>query len=272
MGRPQDSRPMLLKYLHDSPLAGHLGSLKTFYKVAQNFWWPKMREEVFQYVRKCSLCQQAKPAQDTRVGYHVAEPSTKPLEKLFVDFVGPLTRTRRGNSAILVVLDSFSKFVTFYPVRRVTSQVVVDCLERNYFPAYGTPKIIVSDNARVFCSKQVKDLCWDLSSADDSVKSATSQSFWTQAYHNLKSAHNKVALRYNRDRKEHNFKVGDTVMYRKHLVSSKAQNISSKLLLRWSEPLVIARIVNSNNVLLANPSTGVIVRKAHVSQLKEYNM
>ena len=350
---PKILRPMLLKYLHDSPLAGHLGSLKTFYKVAQNFWWPKMREEVFLYVRKCSLCQQAKPAQDTRVGYHVAEPSTEPLEKLFVDFVGPLTRTRRGNSAILVVLDSFSKFVMFYPVRRVTSQVVVDCLERNYLPAYGTPKIIVSDNARVFCSKQVKDLCfrwginhvtttpyypqgslaervnrnlksalkifhhesqntwdedlpwlasafntalhestkttpdllflgreikspletrWDLSPADDSVKSGTGQSFWTQAYHHLKSARNKVALRYNRDRKEHNFKVGDTVMYRKHLVSSKAQNISSKLLLRWSEPLVIARIVNSNNVLLANPNTGVIVRKAHVSQLKEYNM
>jgi len=59
-------------------------------------------------------------------------------------------------------------------------------------------------------------------------------------------------------------------MYKKHLVSSKAQNISGKLLLRWSEPLVIAKIVNSNNVFLANPSTGVIVRKAHVTQLKAY--
>jgi len=59
-------------------------------------------------------------------------------------------------------------------------------------------------------------------------------------------------------------------MYKKNLVSSKVQNISGKLLLRWSEPLVTAKIVNTNNMLLANPVTGVIVRKAHVSQLKAY--
>jgi len=59
-------------------------------------------------------------------------------------------------------------------------------------------------------------------------------------------------------------------MYKKNLVSSKAQNISGKLLLRWSEPLVIAKIVNRNNMLLANPGTAIIVRKSHVSQLKAY--
>ena len=59
-------------------------------------------------------------------------------------------------------------------------------------------------------------------------------------------------------------------MYRKYLVGFKAQNISGKLLLSWSEPLVIAKIVNFNNVLMANPTTGVIVRKAHVSQIKTY--
>ena len=76
--------------------------------------------------------------------------------------------------------------------------------------------------------------------------------------------------RFNKDRRPHLFKVGDTVMYKKELVSSKAQNITGKLLLRWSEPLVIAKIVNSNNILLANSCAGVTVRKAHVSQLKAY--
>jgi len=59
-------------------------------------------------------------------------------------------------------------------------------------------------------------------------------------------------------------------MYKKQLVSSKPQNVTSKLMLRWSEPVVIARVVNDNNVLLANPNMGVIIRKAHVSQLKAY--
>lgn len=92
-------------------------------------------------MRTCAgdLCQRAKPAQDTHVGLHSATPSTQPMERMFVDFMGLLVRTRRGNIAILVIFDAFSKFVSFCPVRRISSQVVVDCLERAFFPAYGTP-------------------------------------------------------------------------------------------------------------------------------------
>ena len=97
-----------------------------------------------------------------------------------------------------------------------------------------------------------------------------SQSFWERTYQNLKSARKRVAQRLNKGRSPHQFRVGDTVMYRKHLVSSKSKNVTGKLLLRWSEQLVIAKFVNSNNVSLANPNTGVIVRRAHVSQLKPY--
>ena len=124
-----------------------------------NFWWPQMRADVFQHVRKCYIFQRGKPAPNTRVRLHAAEPSAKPLEKLSIYFVGPLTRTKRGNSAILV-LDSFSKFVSLFPVRRMASSVVIDCLEKGYFPAYGTPTNIFTDNARVFRLTEDKDLCF----------------------------------------------------------------------------------------------------------------
>jgi len=39
--------------------------------------------------------------------------------------------------------------------------------------------------------------------------------FWTRAYRNLRAARNRVAHRYNKGRKAHLFKVGDTVMYKK---------------------------------------------------------
>jgi len=125
----------------------------------------------------------------------------------------------------------------------------------------------------LFLGREIKtplETRWDLSPMDGNAKSVASQSFWEKAYQNLKSAHKRVAQRFNKGRSPHQFRVGDTVMYRKHLVSSKSKNVTGKLLLRWSEPLVIAKVVNSNNVSLANPNTGVIVRKAHVSQLKPY--
>ena len=56
---------------------------------------------------------------------------------------------------------------------------------------------------------------------------------WTQAYENLRKARSKVARRYDANRKPHQYRVGDTVVYRLHVVSSKAQNISAKLAMRW---------------------------------------
>jgi len=118
-----------------------------------------LRDDVFHYVRQCDLCQRAKPARDTKVGLHTATPASYPLERVFIDFMGPLIRTKRGNQAILV-MDSFSKFVAFYPVRNVTSAIVCDILRSRYFTAYWVPKSIVSDNAKVFRSKAFYDFCF----------------------------------------------------------------------------------------------------------------
>jgi len=107
-----------------------------------------------------------------------------------------------------------------------------------------------------------------LPSLEVDVKSGENQSLWTHACENLKADRHRIDRRFNERRSPHQFSVGDTVMSRRNLVSSKAQNITAKLSLRWSEPLVTSKIVKQNKVLLANPNTGVVVRKAHVSQLK----
>jgi hypothetical protein len=57
-------------------------------------------------------------------------------------------------------MDSFSKFVAFYPVRNITLAIVCDILESRYFTAFGMPKSIVSDNAKVFRSKAFYDFCF----------------------------------------------------------------------------------------------------------------
>jgi hypothetical protein len=64
---------------------------------------------------------QGKPTQDSRVGLHSSEVVTRPLKRIFIDFFGPTVRSRRGKMAILVVLDGFSKFVSMYPARKISS-------------------------------------------------------------------------------------------------------------------------------------------------------
>jgi hypothetical protein len=97
---PSTLKAMLLKYFHDSPLSGHLGAFKTLNRISSNFYWPNMRQEIFKYVRRCDLCQRAKPAQTIRVGLHSATPPSRPLERVFIDFMGPMVRTKKGNLAI----------------------------------------------------------------------------------------------------------------------------------------------------------------------------
>jgi hypothetical protein len=60
---PSSLRRMLLQYFHDGVLAGQMGAQNTLGKSVSNFWW---RKEVFDYARKCELCQRAKPAQNAR--------------------------------------------------------------------------------------------------------------------------------------------------------------------------------------------------------------
>ncbi|XP_023728022.1 uncharacterized protein K02A2.6-like [Cryptotermes secundus] len=119
-----------------------------------------MRRKVCAFVRRCQDCHRLKPFPYSNVGLHSREVVTCPLERVFIDFVVPTVRSREGNIAVLVVFDDFSKFVCIYPVRRISSEVVKNCLVEKLFPSFGVPQSIVSDNAAVFKSSRFYNLCF----------------------------------------------------------------------------------------------------------------
>ena len=109
---------------------------------------------------------------------------------------------------------------------------------------------------------------WDLGPVNSGQVDGGDRAFWTRAYENLKHGSRKVPSHYNLGRAPHQFKTGDLVRYRLTPVSSKAHGVTAKMMLKWSRPLAIVREVRPNVVLLANPDSGAIVRRAHVTQLK----
>ena len=60
---------------------------------------------------------------------------------------------------------------------------------------------------------------------------------------------------YNAAQKDNYFKVGDTVVYKLHMLCSKEKGISAKMMLTWSRPVTIASFLRPNVVQLANPNT-----------------
>ena len=54
---PHRYRQQILSLAHESSLAGHLGVTKTYHKIMQHFFWPKMRKSVANYIKTCHTCQ-----------------------------------------------------------------------------------------------------------------------------------------------------------------------------------------------------------------------
>jgi hypothetical protein len=84
-----------------------------------------------------------------------------------------------------------------------------------------------------------------------SVNEREREKFWGQAIRNLRIAWDRVTRRYNEARREPRFRIGDTVVYRRHVLSSREKGISQKFELRWSRPMVIVKYLAPNVVLLA---------------------
>ena len=59
---------------------------------------------------------------------------------------------RGGEAYVFVMLDTFSKFVKFYSVKRATSKVLSEKVTWDYMVNVGKPKVILSDHGPQFVS------------------------------------------------------------------------------------------------------------------------
>ena len=48
----------LLQFYHNHPLSGHFGIRRTYLKIKNQFWWPKMKQSITHHIQSCLPCQQ----------------------------------------------------------------------------------------------------------------------------------------------------------------------------------------------------------------------
>jgi hypothetical protein len=78
------------------------------------------------------------------------------MQKIFIDYVRKRPRSKTGNSAILVCVDAFSKFVSLVPVRETTTKATIKALQERIFAIFSVPEILVPDKAQCFASKEFR--------------------------------------------------------------------------------------------------------------------
>jgi len=84
---------------------------------------------------------------------------TEPFALVGADFVGPLPRTRRGNTMLLVFIDVFSKWVEIIPLKKATAAQLEFGFRERIISRFGAPRTLICDNGTQFTSRGFKTFC-----------------------------------------------------------------------------------------------------------------
>ena len=144
---------------HSGEFATHFGTYKTLKKLQSIYYWPGMQKQVKKHIKSCDMCKAHKIKTAPPHGLMVTPKSVStPMHTLSLDLIGPLPRSLGGFTYILSVIDIFTKFCWLFPLRQATSANITKHLENSIFLLYGTPAVIILDNASYFRSNTFKTL------------------------------------------------------------------------------------------------------------------
>lgn len=157
---PQSLRKMVMRSLHDDALTGsHLGTNRMQRLIGSRYYWPRMHQEVADYVRSCPTCQKhphQKPSHKDPEKFSLLP--TSPMEVIVVDVVGPFPVSKSGNKYALVLYDAFSSWPEAIPLTSLDSQDMVSLVFEQFLTRNMCPRFIVSDGARYFTAEHVREL------------------------------------------------------------------------------------------------------------------
>ena len=100
----------------------------------ERFYWPKMSDDVCQYIRTCDRCAWFKQKPEQEVMQTII--ASYPLELIHLDILmigGKKDKLRN----ILVITDHFTCYAQCYVTDNQTVETVADILVNQYFSHYG---------------------------------------------------------------------------------------------------------------------------------------
>ena len=130
--------------------------------ITQGYWWPNMKKEVQEYVRKCDQCQ--KFALNIHQPGGVLNPlsSPWPFAQWGLDIIGPFPKATRNKRYLLVGTDYFTKWVEAKLLANIRNVDAKKFVWKNIVTQFGVPHTLISDNGLQFDSKSFRSYCHEL--------------------------------------------------------------------------------------------------------------
>lgn len=148
----------ILNLYHQTLLGGHTGAEKMYKTISKFYKWENMTNDIKNYVKKCSICEKTKVITNTKVPMEISTLGEILFDYCYIDFVGPIPQSTKGNKYIFTAICDLTKFLVAIPTIDCTSLTAAECLLENIICRYNFPSRLISDNASNFISKVIKDL------------------------------------------------------------------------------------------------------------------
>jgi hypothetical protein len=140
---PVKFRQRVLKQLHKA----HPGMENTKALATSYVYWPNIDSDIESMIKKCHECA-VFAKNPPKMLLHSWPKSTKPWERIHVDYAGPL-----DGFYFLIVVDSYSKWPSIFHTKTTTSSKTIHMMN-GLFYIFGSPENFVSDNGSQFASQE----------------------------------------------------------------------------------------------------------------------
>lgn len=155
---PLNLRHNIMTLAHDNPAAGHMGPAKTLYNIAKQWFWISMASDVKAYCRQCHECAKVNPAPNKQPNPLGPMPIPERLfERVHIDLL-QLPKTKTGYKYMLVMVDSFSKWIEVAPLPDKTADGVAKAFVDEWICRHGVPDSIFSDHGSEFDNALFKEI------------------------------------------------------------------------------------------------------------------
>ena len=163
---PSSMRLGLMEEIHGSLTgAAHAGFERTYGRIANGFFWPKMTRDIRQFVSTCPICQKIKHAR--HLPYGLLQPiliPTQPFEVITMDFIGELPKSQ-GYDSIFVLICKLTKYAFFIPcTTNLTKKKAAQMFFDKIITHVGLPKQIISDHDTRWRNLFWKEVCESMGS------------------------------------------------------------------------------------------------------------
>jgi len=151
----------ILKEVHDGITGtAHSGYEKTYKRISQMFYWPKMSQDIKKFVFSCPICQQIKHKRHAPYGVLQAIPiPNQPFEVVTMDLITDLPESN-GYDAIYVLICKLTKYAFFIPcTTKLSEKDAAKLFFDNIVCHVGLPIQIISDRDSRWRNDFWKEVC-----------------------------------------------------------------------------------------------------------------